>query len=127
MGALPHFFFGQIPGPQHYADVFLNGHPGIKCEILEDHGHARIEAHQLVAVVAHFAVGGGRQTSDQAQQGGFSAAVGPQDAKDFILQHLEIDVLQHPDILAPGTGKVFLDATELADGGGHGDSYRFTE
>ncbi len=109
--------------PQADAHVLLHGQPGEQGEVLEHHGHRGIQSPQPLAVGAHLALRGGREAGQEPEQRALPRAVRPQDGHHLVVVDLQIDVLEHAEILAARARERLLDAFQLADGrGGHGKS-----
>ena len=89
----PRSAFGLRQFEKSELDVPLHRKPGEYAALLEDEDAARIGSSDRFAVDADFAAGGGEEAADGAQQRRFTASRGADDAKEFALGHVEIDVV----------------------------------
>ncbi len=96
-------------------DVPFDGKPREDTALLEDEDATRIGSAHRFAVNANFASSGLEKTRDRTKEGGFAAARRAQQADEFTVAELEIDIFEHghtlpipaenhADILGPQLG-----------------------
>ena len=93
--ALVNLVLGDIAQGQTESDVLVNGHMGVQCVVLENHGDVTVFRGDLVdqsVADVQLAAGDGLQTRDHTQGGGLAAAGGADQNDEFLVLDLKVEV-----------------------------------
>ena len=93
--------FVEAQRSQDHGDVLLDGQPREEREALEHDGDPGIDSLERRPVVEDLAAGGADQAGHDAQDRGLAAAGRAEQGQHLVGPHVEGDVLEHAQGLAP--------------------------
>ena len=112
-GALAPLRRGDAQGLEPDLHVFQHGQPGEQGEALEHHGHPLWRTVDGLALPGDVPAPGPGEACDDPQQGGLAGAGAAQEADDLALPQLEIDAVQHQEVIGLALGIGLADVLDV--------------